>query len=85
MLALFVGEGMGWGASIEVVALPVARFVRANRLMVLLLVVLLRAVRVLSAMSWLLVPAVRGRRWLTWLNPPPQILYPGVRFLTDAQ
>ena len=35
--------------------------------MVLFSVVFLRAVRVLSAMSWLLVPAVRGSRWLTGL------------------
>ena len=66
---------MGWGTRIQVVASPMARFVRVMWASVDGAAVLLTAMRVLalvtpgvlSVMSWLLVPAVRGRRWFTGL------------------
>ena len=60
-----VVDGVLCDALVARVLLLMVLRVRVNRSMVLLSVVLLRAVRVLSAMSWLLVLAVRGRSWLT--------------------
>ena len=70
MPALFVGGGMGWGTRIQVMASPVARFVRVMWASVdgaAFGGVAEGGAGIVGEVLFVSVPAVRGRRWLTGL------------------